>query len=536
MDRASPGSRPTDGSAREAEAHVDPRPQGARRPARPEVDPVPVRGSDSSTRPTSGSTRSSSSAPGWPAASAAATLAELGYNVHVLLLPGLAPAGPLASPPRAASTPPRTTRTTATASTASSTTPSRAATSAPARPTSTGSPRCRSTSSTSASPRACRSPASTAGCSPTAPSAAPRCRAPSTAAGRPASNSCSARTRPCRRQIGYGNVKMLPADRDARPRRGRRPGARHRRRDLVTGQGRELRRPTPWCWRPAATATSSSSRRTRRLQRHRHLPRVQARGRVRQPVLHADPPDLHPRHRRPPVEAHADARVAAQRRPRLGAEDRPGDNRHPTEIPEGDRDYYLERKYPSFGNLAPRDIASRAAKEVCDEGRGVGPGGRGVYLDFADAIQRRRRGPASARSTATCSTCTSRSPARTPYERPMRIYPALHYTMGGLWVDYNLMSQRRRACSSLGEANFSDHGANRLGAPRPDAGAGRRLLRAPVHDRQLLRARPRRQARADRPRRSSSGPRPRSHDRLKKLLAIKGKKTARRIPPRARHG
>ena len=109
---------------------------------------------------------------------------------------------------------------------------------------------------------------------------------------------------------------------------------------------------------------------------------------LRQPLLHADPPDLHPGQRRLPVEAHADERVAAQRRPRVGAQ---GARRRPAtrgEIPEDERDYYLERIYPAFGNLVPRDIASRAAKNVCDEGRGVGPGGLGVYLDFADAIER----------------------------------------------------------------------------------------------------------------------------------------------------
>ena len=106
------------------------------------------------------------------------------------------------------------------------------------------------------------------------------------------------------------------------------------------------------------------------------------------------------------------SRIAAQRRPHLGAESSRATRGIPNQIPESERDYYLERKYPSFGNLAPRDIASRAAKEVCDEGRGVGPGGRGVYLDFADAINAPRRSRRSARSTATCSTCTSASPAR----------------------------------------------------------------------------------------------------------------------------
>jgi succinate dehydrogenase / fumarate reductase, flavoprotein subunit len=130
--------------------------------------------------------------------------------------------------------------------------------------------------------------------------------------------------------------------------------------------------------------------------------------------------------------------------------------------PEEDRDYYLERIYPSFGNLCPRDVASRAAKRVCDEGRGVGESGLGVYLDFADAIGAWAR-PACASATATSSTSTTRSPTRTPTRCPMRIFPAVHYTMGGLWVDYNLMSNVP-GLFVLGEANFSDHGANRLGA------------------------------------------------------------------------
>jgi succinate dehydrogenase / fumarate reductase flavoprotein subunit len=141
----------------------------------------------------------------------------------------------------------------------------------------------------------------------------------------------------------------------------------------------------------------------------------------------------------------------------------PGDvNRHPTEITEDDRDYYLERMYPSFGNLAPRDIASRAAKRVCEEGRGVGPGGRGVYLDFAAAIQRDGRARVQEKY-GNLFDMYERITGENGYERPMRIYPALHYTMGGLWVDYTLMSNVE-GLFVLGEANFSDHGANRLGA------------------------------------------------------------------------
>ena len=134
----------------------------------------------------------------------------------------------------------------------------------------------------------------------------------------------------------------------------------------------------------------------------------------------------------------------------------------PNEITEAERDYYLERKYPSFGNLVPRDIASRNAKGVCDEGRGVGPGGRGVYLDFADAIRRLGRKAIEERY-GNLFQMYERITGEDPYRVPMRIYPAIHYTMGGLWVDYNLMSTVP-GLFVLGEANFSDHGANRLGA------------------------------------------------------------------------
>ena len=134
----------------------------------------------------------------------------------------------------------------------------------------------------------------------------------------------------------------------------------------------------------------------------------------------------------------------------------------PDQIPEQDRDYYLERRYPSFGNLAPRDIASRAAKVVCDEGRGVGPGGLGVYLDFADAIK--RVGEQKIRERyGNLFDMYANITGENPYKVPMRIYPAVHYTMGGLWVDYNLQSTIPGLFVG-GEANFSDHGANRLGA------------------------------------------------------------------------
>jgi succinate dehydrogenase / fumarate reductase flavoprotein subunit len=139
-----------------------------------------------------------------------------------------------------------------------------------------------------------------------------------------------------------------------------------------------------------------------------------------------------------------------------------GDKREPSSIPEGERDYFLERKYPSFGNLVPRDVASRNAKQVCDEGRGVGETGLAVYLDFRDAIQRLGASVIKERY-GNLFDMYERITGEDPYKNPMRIYPAIHYTMGGLWVDYNLMSTIP-GMYVIGEANFSDHGANRLGA------------------------------------------------------------------------
>jgi succinate dehydrogenase / fumarate reductase flavoprotein subunit len=139
-----------------------------------------------------------------------------------------------------------------------------------------------------------------------------------------------------------------------------------------------------------------------------------------------------------------------------------GDTRPPAGVPEPERDYYLERLYPSFGNLAPRDLASRATKAVCDEGRGVGPGGLGVYLDFADAIERIGAGRIRERY-GNLFEMYELITGEDPYRVPMRTYPAVHYTMGGLWADYDLMSNVP-GLFVIGEANFSDHGANRLGA------------------------------------------------------------------------
>lgn len=140
----------------------------------------------------------------------------------------------------------------------------------------------------------------------------------------------------------------------------------------------------------------------------------------------------------------------------------PGDKRTPNDIPETERDYYLERKYPSFGNLVPRDVASRNAKEQCDQGKGVGKSGLAVYLDFSDAIKRMGEEQVAAKY-GNLFDMYQQITGENPYKTPMRIYPAVHYTMGGLWVDYNLMTTIP-GCYALGEANFSDHGSNRLGA------------------------------------------------------------------------
>src|SRR5271167_707860 len=147
-----------------------------------------------------------------------------------------------------------------------------------------------------------------------------------------------------------------------------------------------------------------------------------------------------------------------------------GDQRAPGDIPEAERDYFLERKYPSFGNLVPRDVASRNAKAVCDEGRGVGESGLAVYLDFRDAIQRLGVSVIKERY-GNLFDMYNRITGEDPYKEPMRIYPAIHYTMGGLWVDYNLMSNVP-GLYVIGEANFSDHGANRLGASALMQGLG----------------------------------------------------------------
>jgi succinate dehydrogenase / fumarate reductase flavoprotein subunit len=210
---------------------------------------------------------------------------------------------------------------------------------------------------------------------------------------------------------------------------------------------------------------------------------------------------------------------------RIWAPRTPGDARPADQVSEADRDYFLERKYPSFGNLAPRDIASRAAKEVCDEGRGVGPGGRGVYLDFSDALRDPGRGDAYIRDKyGNLFDMYAHITHENPYKTPMRIYPAPHYTMGGLWVDYNLMSTIP-GLFVLGEANFSDHGSNRLGASALMQGLADGYFVAPytlgnflagvkAHDGLDASAAEFKQVENE------------VADRLKRLMAIKGKRTA----------
>ena len=199
-----------------------------------------------------------------------------------------------------------------------------------------------------------------------------------------------------------------------------------------------------------------------------------------------------------------------------------GDARKPWEIPEGDRDYYLERKYPSYGNLAPRDISSRAAKQVCDEGRGVGPGGRGVYLDLSESINRLGRGVIEARY-GNLIEMYERITGEDPWKWPMRIYPAMHYTMGGLWVDYNLMSNLP-GLHVLGEANFSDHGANRLGASALMQGLadGYFVIPYTISD-YLARVKPGTRPNVDHP--AFKEAEAQVGNRMKKLLSIGGTKT-----------
>ncbi len=200
-----------------------------------------------------------------------------------------------------------------------------------------------------------------------------------------------------------------------------------------------------------------------------------------------------------------------------------GDKRPPSEIPEDERDYYLERKYPSFGNLVPRDVASRNAKAVCDEGRGVGETGLAVYLDFADAIARLGKDLIRERY-GNLFDMYERITAENPYKTPMRIYPASHYVMGGLWVDYNLMSTIP-GLHVLGEANFSDHGSNRLGASALMQGLADGYFVIPYTLGHYLSTTDLVPVTADRPEFETS--RREVEDRLKQLLEINGRKTVK---------
>jgi succinate dehydrogenase / fumarate reductase flavoprotein subunit len=198
-----------------------------------------------------------------------------------------------------------------------------------------------------------------------------------------------------------------------------------------------------------------------------------------------------------------------------------GDKRSPDQIPEDQRDYYLERKYPSFGNLVPRDVASRNAKEVCDAGRGVGPGGYGVYLDFKDAIKRDGL-PKIKEKYGNLFDMYHEITGENAYEVPMRIYPALHYTMGGLWVDYDLMSNIP-GLFVMGEANFSDHGANRLGASALMQGLADGYFVIPYTLGGYLASS--KLAKVDTSHAAVKEAEASVNERLKKLLSIKGKRT-----------
>ncbi len=199
------------------------------------------------------------------------------------------------------------------------------------------------------------------------------------------------------------------------------------------------------------------------------------------------------------------------------------DSRRPGEVPESERDYFLERKYPSFGNLAPRDIASRAAKEVCDDGRGVGPGGLGVFLDFADSINRLGEGAVRERY-GNLFDMYQRITGENAYTQPMRIFPAPHYTMGGLWVDYNLMSSIP-GLFVLGEANFSDHGANRLGASALMQGLADGYFVIPYTIGHYFASHS--QKRPSVSHDAFKGVEAEVHAKIEKLLSVKGKRTTR---------
>jgi succinate dehydrogenase / fumarate reductase flavoprotein subunit len=203
----------------------------------------------------------------------------------------------------------------------------------------------------------------------------------------------------------------------------------------------------------------------------------------------------------------------------------PGDTRPPDQIPEGERDYYLERRYPSFGNLVPRDVASRAAKAVCDEGRGVGDTHLAVYLDFADSIHRLGADVIRERY-GNLFQMYEKITGENPYRTPMRIFPAVHYAMGGLWVDYDLMSTVP-GLFVLGEANFSDHGANRLGASALMQGLADGYFVIPSTLAHYLASTPlpRLDVNHDAFRESAAS----VQERIDRLLAVRGDRTAREL-------
>lgn len=198
-----------------------------------------------------------------------------------------------------------------------------------------------------------------------------------------------------------------------------------------------------------------------------------------------------------------------------------GDTRHPNDIPEDERDYFLERKYPSFGNLVPRDVASRNAKYVCDEGRGVGESKMAVYLDFRDAIARDGEKVISAKY-GNLFDMYEKITGENPYKEPMRIYPAVHYTMGGLWVDYNLMTTIP-GLYAAGEANFSDHGANRLGASALMQGLADGYFILPYTIGDYLAKMPPAKVPTDHPEFKKAEQAVR--DQINRLISLKGKKT-----------
>ena len=398
-------------------------------------------------------------------------------------------AGRTASPPKAESTPPRITRTMATAFTGSSTTRSKAETSEREKRTFTGWPRSAPRSSTSAWHKGFRLRANTVACSANRSFGGAQVSRTFYARGQTGQQLLFGAYQALCAQIAAAQVKMFPRTEmlDLVVVDGHAKGIVVR--DMVTGEisqpcrrrSRALHRRLRQCLLPLHERQG--------LQRDRHLPRLQARRAVRQSLLHADSPDLHPGQRGLSVEAHPDERVAPQRRPRLGSEAQGGLRqavRH--EFPE-DAARLLSRAQVSelsaiwrratFPPAAPRKPATKAAASVRADSA----------FTLISPMPSSASGENVVRSvTAISSRCTRRSPAKMPTSVPMRIYPAVHYTMGGSWVDYNLMSNVP-GLHVLGEANFSDHGANRLGASRTHARSGGRLFRHPLHHRQLSRRR-----------------------------------------------